>query len=149
VYAQPDGEGWFGFDAVRQLAGLPPEILLVPLPGHTWGHAGVAIDTGSGWLLHAGDAYFYRGEMSPHAPHCTPGLELYQTMMEVDRASRLANQDRLRQLKYDEGDRLRLFCAHDALELEAMRAHAHEAHPSGWDLAEGRRSEGAFPHTPV
>ncbi|MBV8971146.1 MAG: MBL fold metallo-hydrolase, partial [Sphingomonadaceae bacterium] len=38
------GEPWFGFDAVRDLAGLPPEILLVPLPGHTWGHAGVAID---------------------------------------------------------------------------------------------------------
>lgn len=30
------GEPWFGFDAVRQLDGLPPELLLVPLPGHTW-----------------------------------------------------------------------------------------------------------------
>ena len=37
------GEPWFGFDAVRDLDGLPPEILMVPLPGHSWGHAGVAI----------------------------------------------------------------------------------------------------------
>jgi glyoxylase-like metal-dependent hydrolase (beta-lactamase superfamily II) len=38
---EADGESWFGFEAVRDLDGLPPEILLVPLPGHTWGHAGV------------------------------------------------------------------------------------------------------------
>ncbi len=37
------GERWFGFDAVRQLDGLPPEILMIPLQGHTLGHAGVAI----------------------------------------------------------------------------------------------------------
>ena len=36
---------------------------MVPLPGHTPGHAGIAIDTPEGWLLHAGDAYFYRHEM--------------------------------------------------------------------------------------
>jgi glyoxylase-like metal-dependent hydrolase (beta-lactamase superfamily II) len=40
------GEPWFGFETVRELEGLPPEILLVPLPGHTWGHAGVAIKDG-------------------------------------------------------------------------------------------------------
>src|SRR3546814_2886084 len=58
------GERWFGFEAVRDLDGLPPEILLVPLPGHTWGHSGVAVqEDGGGWLLHAGDAYFYRGEV--------------------------------------------------------------------------------------
>ena len=37
------GERWFGFEAVRDLDGLPPEILMIPLPGHTGGHAGVAI----------------------------------------------------------------------------------------------------------
>ena len=39
------GERWFGFEAVRALDGLPPEILMVPLPGHTAGHAGVAVRT--------------------------------------------------------------------------------------------------------
>ncbi len=39
------GERWFGFDNVRSLDGLPPEILMVPLPGHTAGHAGIAVHT--------------------------------------------------------------------------------------------------------
>jgi glyoxylase-like metal-dependent hydrolase (beta-lactamase superfamily II) len=58
-YYAPGGEPWFGFEAVRDLEGLPPEILLIPLAGHTRGHAGIAIKTADGWLLHAGDAYFY------------------------------------------------------------------------------------------
>jgi glyoxylase-like metal-dependent hydrolase (beta-lactamase superfamily II) len=113
------GEAWFGFPAVRALEGLPPEILLVPLPGHTWGHAGVAVDTGEGWLLHAGDAYFYRGEMRGEKRKCTPGLRAYQTMMEVDRAQRLANQERLRRLSVDKAGEVRILCAHDVLEFEA------------------------------
>ncbi|HEY4222426.1 MAG TPA: MBL fold metallo-hydrolase, partial [Myxococcota bacterium] len=53
------GERWYGFPCVRDLAGLPPEILLVPLQGHTRGHAGVAVDVGGRWILHCGDAYFH------------------------------------------------------------------------------------------
>jgi glyoxylase-like metal-dependent hydrolase (beta-lactamase superfamily II) len=59
------GERWFGFDTVRELDGLPSEILLIPLGGHTRGHAGIAVDTGDGWLLHAGDSYFFHGELDP------------------------------------------------------------------------------------
>jgi glyoxylase-like metal-dependent hydrolase (beta-lactamase superfamily II) len=115
------GEPWFGFDSVRQLDGLPPEILMVPLPGHTWGHAGVAIQTGDGWVLNAGDAYFYRGEMNPQHYSCTPGLRFYQRLMEVDRSARLANQDRLRQLNREHGKEVTIFCSHDEKELEAMQ----------------------------
>jgi glyoxylase-like metal-dependent hydrolase (beta-lactamase superfamily II) len=116
------GEPWFGFDSVRQLDGLPPEILMIPMPGHTWGHAGVAVQTSGGWILNAGDAYFYRGEMDVHRRTCTPGLRLYQTMMEVDRTQRLANQDRLYALKRDHGGEVTVFCSHDAKELETMQA---------------------------
>src|SRR5690606_15327532 len=80
------GERWFGFESVRDLDGVPPEILLVPLPGHTFGHAGVAVRGRRGWMLLAGDAYFFRGEMDAERPWCTPGLRLYQWMMEKDRA---------------------------------------------------------------
>jgi glyoxylase-like metal-dependent hydrolase (beta-lactamase superfamily II) len=118
------GEQWFGFDTVRDLEGLPPEILLVPLPGHTWGHAGVAIRRSEGWLLHAGDAYFYRGEMREAKRHCTPGLRLYQTMMETDRQLRLANQERLRRLSVEHQADVRVFCAHDVVELERCQAGA-------------------------
>jgi glyoxylase-like metal-dependent hydrolase (beta-lactamase superfamily II) len=112
------GERWFGFDAVRQLDGLPPEILMVPLVGHTSGHAGIAIDTGQGWLLHAGDAYFYREEVRRPDRRCTPGLEAYQTMMEVDRRARLGNQARLRELSLDRQAGVRMICAHDHVEFE-------------------------------
>lgn len=65
----------YGFESVRSLPGLPPEILFVPLPGHTYGHVGAAVQIASGqWLLQAGDAYFYRREMDAERPSCTPGL---------------------------------------------------------------------------
>ncbi len=115
------GEPWFGFQAVRGLDGLPPEVLMIPLRGHTHGHAGVAIDSGAGWLLHAGDAYFYRGEVGLHEPHCTPGLRFYQWMMEVDRTARLSNQQRLWALSLERRSEVSLFCSHDAKELEAFQ----------------------------
>ncbi len=112
------GEQWFGFDTVRALDGLPPEILMVPLPGHTWGHACIAVRGPSGWLLHAGDAYFYRGEMRGARRRCTPGLRGYQTMMEVDRELRLTNQERLRRLSVERRDEVSILCAHDPVEFE-------------------------------
>jgi glyoxylase-like metal-dependent hydrolase (beta-lactamase superfamily II) len=111
------GEPWFGFDAVRDLSGLPPQILLVPLAGHTRGHAAVAVDTGQGWLLHAGDGYFFRDEMNPRQPRCTPGLRVFQNLVEFDHASRIANQGRLRELVADPSAEVSVFSAHDATEL--------------------------------
>jgi glyoxylase-like metal-dependent hydrolase (beta-lactamase superfamily II) len=49
------GDRWYGFDAIP-LEGFAPEIWLIPLPGHTVGHCGVALRTEQGWVLHAGDA---------------------------------------------------------------------------------------------
>lgn len=120
VYQPQAGERWFGFEAVRQLAGLPPEILMVPLPGHTFGHAGVAIRSEGRWLLQAGDAYFYHREMEYEKPTCTPGLEMYQTMLEKDRRARLGNQQRLRELRRRHGSEVRVFCSHDPLEYEEL-----------------------------
>jgi glyoxylase-like metal-dependent hydrolase (beta-lactamase superfamily II) len=119
-YYSAGGEPWFGFEAVRDLDGLPPEILLIPLAGHTRGHAGIAIKTPEGWLLNAGDAYFYRHEMDSDQRRCTPGMRFYQTMMEVDREARLHNQDRLRALSSDRTNGVRLFCSHDAMEFKAF-----------------------------
>lgn len=122
LYPAGRGEPWMGFDCVRALEGLPPEILLVPLAGHTWGHAGIAVDTGSGWLFHAGDAYFYKGEMRHEQGRCPPGMRFYQWMMEVDREARLTNQERLRRLSLDRAADVRIFCAHDRDEFHDLRA---------------------------
>jgi glyoxylase-like metal-dependent hydrolase (beta-lactamase superfamily II) len=124
VYRAGDGESWYGFDCVREIAGLPPEILLVPLPGHTFGHAGIAIRTPKRWLLQAGDAYFYHLEMDTSHPRCTPGLRIYQVMMEKDRNARLGNQERLRGLREAHGSEVEIFCAHDPLEYECLTGHS-------------------------
>jgi glyoxylase-like metal-dependent hydrolase (beta-lactamase superfamily II) len=124
------GERWFGFECVRELEGMPPDILLVPLVGHTLGHAGVAVRLADGWLLHAGDAYFYHEEMNPHRPRCTPGLWAYQQMMQKDGRLRRLNQERLRELVLRHDRDVRVFCAHDAVEFERLEedARAHEPH---------------------
>jgi glyoxylase-like metal-dependent hydrolase (beta-lactamase superfamily II) len=114
-----DGEPWLGFDAVRDLDGLPPEILFIPLRGHTLGHAGVAVLSERGWLLHAGDAYLHRREMDP-CPSCPPGLALYERIMDCDHAARLRNQRHLRKLHHEHQE-VTLFCSHDADELAALR----------------------------
>jgi glyoxylase-like metal-dependent hydrolase (beta-lactamase superfamily II) len=119
------GERWFGFESVRALRHLPEDILLVPLPGHTAGHAGVAVDRGGTWLLHCGDAYFYHKEMhSP--PFCTPGLQAYQLLMQQSARQRFQNQKRLRQLARERAGQVRLFCAHDPTEFEALRGERPE-----------------------
>jgi glyoxylase-like metal-dependent hydrolase (beta-lactamase superfamily II) len=125
---QSGGERWFGFECVRELHGLPPELLLVPLVGHTLGHAGVAIDRGrEGWLLQAGDAYFYRDEMDLDHPYCTPGLRFYQWLMDKDRNARMNNQQRLRELKRDHGREVFLTNSHD---MQAFATLARTAEPA-------------------
>ena len=66
---------------MRTLVGVPEDIVLIPLIGHTLGHAGVSVRSGARWLFQAGDAYFFHGEMNVDAPHCTPGHAFYQRMM--------------------------------------------------------------------
>lgn len=118
LYEGAGGEHWYGFDAVRDLDGLPPEILLVPLVGHSVGHSGVAVNTGAGWLLHAGDAFFSWHEADPVRPGSTPILRVFQSIVEYERASRLGNQERLRELVAQHGSEVSVFCAHDAHALD-------------------------------
>ncbi len=117
----PGGEPWFGFDAVRSLEGLPPEILLVPLRGHTLGHAGVAVQTANGWLLNAGDAYLHHSELigSGGMPI---GLALYERIMTTDPGAARNNLARLRDLQTGHGSAIRIFCSHDTVELEGLQA---------------------------
>ena len=118
VRYQVQGACWFGFECVSQMEGLPPEILLVPLKGHTHGHTGVAVYTKNSWLLHAGDAYYYRGEMEPNEPCCPLGLALVQRLGAVDNWMRRGNQERLRQLVREHNQQVRIFSAHDPVEFE-------------------------------
>jgi glyoxylase-like metal-dependent hydrolase (beta-lactamase superfamily II) len=144
---QPSSQArWMGFDCVRDLPGLPPEILLVPLPGHTLGHAGVAVHDGQRWLLLAGDAYFYHQEMDPTRPWCTPGLRFYQTLMEKDREARLRNQARVRALRNERVGELDVCCSHDLREFDALSgADPNRSAPLSQALPDVRDSPSPLP----
>jgi glyoxylase-like metal-dependent hydrolase (beta-lactamase superfamily II) len=105
-------------EKVRVLPGVDPELLMVPTPGHSRGHAAVAVSTDAGWLVHCGDAYFHRDEMDPKTPHCPAGLRFFQNRVEVDKAARIGNQARLRELGKDKD--VTLFSAHDAVEFRRL-----------------------------
>ncbi|MBI1947115.1 MAG: MBL fold metallo-hydrolase [Deltaproteobacteria bacterium] len=118
---RPRGERWYGFEAVRDVPGLPPEVLLVPLPGHSRGQCGVAVDVGNRWLLHCGDAFMHHEELL--GPSAGPlALRLFQQAEADDRALREANLTRLRDLAASVGEGMAIFCAHDPEQLERLQA---------------------------
>jgi glyoxylase-like metal-dependent hydrolase (beta-lactamase superfamily II) len=129
------GERWFGFERVRPIATLGDDLLVIPLHGHSRGHAGVAVRAtrgdgatggdggGAGWLLHCGDAYFFHEELELR-PRCPPGLALMQQLDQVDASARRHNQARLRTLRHQHAGEVTLFCAHDAVELARMQRAA-------------------------
>lgn len=123
-YPAGQGDSWLGFDAVRQPTGLPPEILLIPLTGHTAGHTAVAVHTdgrqgaGGRWLVHAGDAYYCHGEIQPDPPPTPPFLDALQSTVETDRPRRLHNLARLRALANDHADEVEVISAHDPWEFQ-------------------------------
>lgn len=124
------GETWLGFENVQQMVGLPPEMLLVPLHGHTPGHAGVAINTGDGWLLHAGDAYMHRGEVDSDGPPCPMLIDVHQSVMAANPSERRANRDRLQELNARHSD-VAIFCAHSVTEFRSLRTAVPEDRQSG------------------
>jgi glyoxylase-like metal-dependent hydrolase (beta-lactamase superfamily II) len=121
VAHEVDGDKWMGFESIRVLEGTGPEILLIPLVGHSRGHTGVAVRDGDHWLLHCGDAYFHRAQMED-PPDCPGALRAFQSVMADDRAARLKNEQRLNRLAREHAGEIEMFCAHDAVELERMAA---------------------------
>ncbi|MDA2806765.1 MBL fold metallo-hydrolase [Nocardiopsis suaedae] len=122
TYPADGGQDWFGLPGARELRGLPPDILLVPLPGHSRGHAGVAVRKGRGWLLHAGDAFFYHRELAARDPHGHPLLDLVQEGAQVDEKARKATREALRGLAGEHGGGVEVVCAHDPWTLRRLTA---------------------------
>ena len=118
-----DGEPWFGFRGVRALSDSETEILLIPLHGHTLGHCGVAVRAGGGWLLHAGDSYFFHGQIETPAAPCPAGLTLFQRLVDTDREQRQKNQELLRKTGTAHCDEITVFCSHDPVEYARFYSH--------------------------
>jgi glyoxylase-like metal-dependent hydrolase (beta-lactamase superfamily II) len=111
------GDSWLGFSSVTVLG---DDVVMVPLHGHSRGHAGVAVRRpDGGWVLHAGDSYFFTGEKTTPRT-CPATLRAFQTVLAQDNKLRQANQERVRELYAARGDELTVFCAHDASELAEL-----------------------------
>lgn len=120
------GEPWKGVPAVRQLDGLPPEILALPLPGHSEGHAAIAVDTGDGWLVHGGDSYFHRSVVQRGDGSGTPwALRGVERFIAFDQKRVRTNHAMLAELaKHDD---VTVFSAHDPVEYQRLRSASGEA----------------------
>jgi glyoxylase-like metal-dependent hydrolase (beta-lactamase superfamily II) len=104
---------WFGLEARPVALGFGSEVLLVPLFGHTRGHCGVAVRRADRWVLHVGDAYYLRGELTTD-DH--PVSQLTRQRADDDELRR-ASLDQLRRLARDHAGEIDLFGYHDATEF--------------------------------
>jgi glyoxylase-like metal-dependent hydrolase (beta-lactamase superfamily II) len=118
------GDPWFGFESVRAVA---DDIVLIPMPGHSRGHACVAVKAPRGedidWLLHCGDAYFNVAERTSEPRRVPLAVRAFEAAIAFDDAARRENARRLRTLhESDAGKRVRMFSAHCPTEYEELLA---------------------------
>ncbi|OBB99518.1 hypothetical protein A5784_22295 [Mycobacterium sp. 852013-50091_SCH5140682] len=115
----PEGETWRGFASATPLDAIGDGLVLISLPGHTRGHAAVAIDAGHRWIFHAGDAFYHPGTVDRRS-RVPWALRAQDVLVNYDRKQLRDNQDRLSEL-YLRGDQdLLIVCAHDP----GLYAHA-------------------------
>jgi len=105
-------ESWRGFPGAKELTEIADGLVLISLPGHTRGHAAVAVDAGGRWILHAGDSFYHRGQLdgSDTAPRA---LRLMERSVALDWKRVRANHQRLSELWASGESDLCLVNAHD------------------------------------
>jgi glyoxylase-like metal-dependent hydrolase (beta-lactamase superfamily II) len=123
VEHDPPGEKWRGFAAAKELTEISPGVVLVSLPGHSRGHACVAVDAGHRWVLHAGDAFYHYGALDGSTP-VPRALRAMETLVAWNRKAVLANHARLAELYAHRDPDLMIVCAHDPTLFEQARATA-------------------------
>jgi glyoxylase-like metal-dependent hydrolase (beta-lactamase superfamily II) len=104
-------DNWRGF-AGKALDEIAPGMVLIPLPGHSRGHACVAVDAGDRWILHCGDAVYHRGSLDGRT-RVPAGLRAQEWITAFDRELLRANQARLAELYQRSDPDLLMICAHD------------------------------------
>lgn len=109
------GDTWLhGLTGHEVLAG----ITLIPMPGHTRGHAAVAVETEDrGMIVHAGDAIF--DGTSANIPHARESrlLRVFEQAMAMDRKKIAENHQTLARLQ---AEGMTVIPAHDRGVYEAM-----------------------------
>lgn len=96
IVHRPGERAWHGLPGAIDLSEWIPGAVLVPLPGHTAGHAGVAVRTEEGWLLHAGDALQSAGSL---VTGMRPDVRLRRRLLAADATALRATQGALARLR--------------------------------------------------
>jgi glyoxylase-like metal-dependent hydrolase (beta-lactamase superfamily II) len=119
----PEGDSWRGFAAAKELDEVSPGIALISLPGHTRGHACVAVDADHRWLLHCGDAYFHHGTVDGTAA-MPRALDAFERVTAFDRKMMQENHARLTELYRRHEPDLFMVSSHDRKLYEEAKATA-------------------------
>jgi glyoxylase-like metal-dependent hydrolase (beta-lactamase superfamily II) len=117
----PGGEKWRGFAAAKELIDIAPGIVLVSLPGHSRGHACVAVDAGHRWVLHCGDAFYHPGTVDGQSK-IPRFITLMEPLLAFDRKQVRDNHARLAELYQCREPDLLVVCAHDVSMYEQAKA---------------------------
>lgn len=112
VEHDPAGEQWRGFAAAKELDTISPGIVLVSLPGHSRGHACIAVDAGHRWVLHCGDAFYYEGTIDGRS-RVPATIKLSEELLAFDRKMMHDNHSRLSELYARNEPDLLIVSAHD------------------------------------
>ncbi|MFE6925575.1 MBL fold metallo-hydrolase [Nocardia sp. NPDC057663] len=117
------GESWRGFPGAEELTDIAPGIVLITLPGHSRGHAAVAVDAGDRWVLHVGDSFYHHGQLdgSGSAPRAITAME---RVIAYDWKKVKANHERLSELWAAADPGLILVNAHDPYLLDRALGRA-------------------------
>jgi glyoxylase-like metal-dependent hydrolase (beta-lactamase superfamily II) len=108
-----------------------PGITLVPMPGHSRGHAAVAVEVSTGTtgelLVHAGDAVFDAASYTDTLPSGqplakVPALRAFEQVVGRDRAAIRRNHQALRRLNDTDG--ITVFPAHDRRVFDDLAGRA-------------------------
>lgn len=115
TYADATTE-WQGLAAGWSIEGVGDDVALLPMPGHSRGHAAVGVRTEGGLLVHAGDAVFDAASIGATGPDGRPlpprrALRAFEQVVAHDRGEVARNHARLAAMRDVPG--VTVFGAHD------------------------------------
>jgi len=118
LYGDAGGEDWLDISGAHRVRGLDG-VWLVPLPGHSAGHAGVAVALGERWVLHAGDSFLDQRQLTAAgaAFRLPPVLAGFEVAVPADRHAYRASLETVRRVAAN--PHVDVFCAHDRFRLAA------------------------------
>jgi glyoxylase-like metal-dependent hydrolase (beta-lactamase superfamily II) len=115
------GEPWRGFSAAQELVDVSPDLVLISLPGHSRGHAAIAVNAGSRWVIHVGDAFYHHAQLEGVGRAPRP-LTVFERLVAVDWRAVEDNHRRLAELWRAADPQLTLVNAHDPVLLRRAQA---------------------------